>query len=53
MPAPTSEVSIGDTVDIIKRLMGSDIEVITDEVRLRPQRVKSTVCGVIIQNSKH
>lgn len=44
------EVSIGDTVDIIKRLMGSDIEVITDEVRLRPQ--KSEVNRLWCDNTK-
>ena len=31
------EISIGDTVALIRELMGSDIEVIQDEQRLRPQ----------------
>lgn len=30
------EISIGDTVRLIARLMGSDVEIISDEQRLRP-----------------
>lgn len=30
------EISVGDTLNIIKELMGSDVEFITDEQRIRP-----------------
>ena len=32
------EISIGDTASLIAELMGSDIEVLTDEQRLRPEK---------------
>ncbi len=31
------EISIGDTVNLIKEVMGSNAEIITDDARLRPQ----------------
>lgn len=31
------EISIGDTVHLIKELMGSDVEIETEDVRLRPE----------------
>ena len=34
------EISIGDTVNLIAELMGKDIEILTDEQRLRPEKVK-------------
>ena len=33
-----SEISIGDTLNLIKELMGSDVEFVTDEQRLRPEK---------------
>ncbi|MGF1548034.1 MAG: NAD-dependent 4,6-dehydratase LegB [Thiotrichales bacterium] len=44
------EISIGDTVTLIRDLMGSDIEVIQDEQRLRPQN--SEVFRLWCDNSK-
>lgn len=35
--ASNSEISIGDTLDLIKNIMESDIEFITDEHRIRPE----------------
>ena len=32
------EISIGDTVRLIGELMGQDIEIVTDEARLRPEK---------------
>lgn len=32
------EISVGDTLNIIKRLMSSDVEFITDEQRIRPEK---------------
>ena len=32
------EISIADTLDMIKRLMNSDVKFITDETRLRPEK---------------
>lgn len=44
------EISIGDTLNLIKELMGSDVEFITDEQRVRPQ--KSEVFRLWCDNSK-
>jgi NAD dependent epimerase/dehydratase len=44
------EISIGDTLNIIKELMGSDVEFITDEQRIRPE--KSEVFRLWCDNSK-
>lgn len=44
------EISIGDTLNIIKELMGSDVEFITDQQRLRPD--KSEVFRLWCDNSK-
>ena len=43
------EISVGDTVELIKRLMGSDVELVTDEQRLRPE--KSEVFRLWCDNS--
>jgi len=32
------EISIGDTLDLIKDIMGSDVEFVVDEQRIRPQK---------------
>lgn len=32
------EISIGDTLNLIRELMGSDVEFLTDEQRLRPEK---------------
>ncbi len=32
------EISVGDTLNLIKELMGSDVEFITDEQRFRPEK---------------
>lgn len=45
-----SEISIGDTLNLIREIMGSDVEFITDERRLRPQ--KSEVFRLWCDNSK-
>lgn len=44
------EVSIGDTARLIAEVMGVDIEIITDEARLRPQ--KSEVERLCASNAK-
>ena len=33
-----SEISIGDTVMLIKELMGREVEIVTEEARLRPEK---------------
>jgi NAD dependent epimerase/dehydratase len=44
------EISVGDTLNLIKELMGSDVEFLTDEQRLRPG--KSEVFRLWCDNSK-
>ena len=44
------EISVGDTLNIIKELMNSDIEFITDKQRLRPE--KSEVNRLWCDNTK-
>jgi len=44
------EISVGDTLNLIKELMGSDVEFITDEQRLRPE--KSEVFRLWCDNTK-
>ncbi len=44
------EISIGDTVRLIAEIMGAEIEIETDEVRLRPE--KSEVDRLCADNSK-
>lgn len=44
------EISVGDTLDIIKELMGSDVEFISDDQRLRPE--KSEVFRLWCDNTK-
>ena len=44
------EISIGDVVDNIKEIMNSDVEVITDNTRLRPE--KSEVYRLWCDNTK-
>ncbi len=44
------EISVGDTLNLIKKIMKSDVEFITDEQRLRP--VKSEVNRLWCDNSK-
>jgi NAD dependent epimerase/dehydratase len=44
------EISIGETLNIIKELMGSDVEFLTDEQRLRPG--KSEVLRLWCDNNK-
>ena len=44
------EISIGDTVDLIAQVMGADIEIVTDSVRLRPE--KSEVTRLVADNAK-
>jgi len=44
------EVSIGDTLNLIKGLMGSDVKFITDSERIRPK--KSEVFRLLCDNSK-
>ncbi|MCP4118198.1 MAG: SDR family NAD(P)-dependent oxidoreductase [Desulfobacteraceae bacterium] len=44
------EISIGDTLDLIKDLMHSDVEFITDKQRLRPE--KSEVFRLCCDNTK-
>ncbi|MDX9854996.1 MAG: NAD-dependent 4,6-dehydratase LegB [Tenuifilaceae bacterium] len=36
--ASNFEISMGDTLDLIKSIMGSDVEFITDEQRIRPEK---------------
>jgi len=45
-----SEISIGDTLNIVKELMGGNIQFITDEERLRPS--KSEVFRLWCDNAK-
>jgi NAD dependent epimerase/dehydratase len=45
-----SEVSIGETVELIKELMGSDINIVADDHRLRP--ANSEVFRLCCDNSK-
>ena len=45
-----TEISVGDTLDLIKDLMGSDVEFLTDNVRIRPE--KSEVFRLVCDNSK-
>jgi NAD dependent epimerase/dehydratase len=44
------EISVGDTLNIIKELMGSDVEFVTEKQRLRPD--KSEVFRLWCDNSK-
>jgi len=44
------EISIGDTVNLIAEVMGEEIEIVTDELRLRPE--KSEVARLWADNSK-
>ena len=44
------EITVGDTLNLIKELMNSDVEFITDEARLRPS--KSEVFRLWCDNSK-
>jgi NAD dependent epimerase/dehydratase len=44
------EFSIGDTLNLIKKIMNSDVEFITDEQRLRPE--KSEVFRLCCDNTK-
>jgi len=44
------EISIGDTLNIIKKLMGKDVKFITDSQRIRPD--KSEVFRLCCDNSK-
>lgn len=44
------EISVGDTLNLIKKIMQSDVEFITDEQRLRPE--KSEVNRLWCDNSK-
>ena len=44
------EISVGDTLELIRELMDSDVEFITDTQRLRPE--KSEVFRLWCDNSK-
>jgi NAD dependent epimerase/dehydratase len=44
------EISVSDTLNLIKKIMGSDVEFITDEQRLRPE--KSEVFRLCCDNTK-
>ncbi|HFH3314696.1 NAD-dependent 4,6-dehydratase LegB [Pseudomonas aeruginosa] len=44
------EISVGDTLKLIQELMGSDVEFVTDDQRLRPE--KSEVFRLWCDNSK-
>ncbi|TLL06539.1 NAD-dependent 4,6-dehydratase LegB [Pseudomonas aeruginosa] len=44
------EISVGDTLKLIRELMGSDVEFVTDDQRLRPE--KSEVFRLWCDNSK-
>jgi len=44
-----SEISVGDTLDLIKELMSSDVEFVTDDIRFRPE--KSEVFRLWCDNS--
>ena len=45
-----SEISVGDTLALIRELMGSDVEFLTDEQRIRPE--KSEVFRLWCDNTK-
>jgi NAD dependent epimerase/dehydratase len=45
-----SEISVGDTLNLIRKLMGSNVEFIIDEQRIRPE--KSEVFRLWCDNSK-
>ena len=49
-PSCGAEISIGDTLNIIKELMGSNVQFITDKERLRPS--KSEVFRLWCDNTK-
>ena len=44
------EISIGDLAQLIMQIMGKEVEIVTEEVRLRPE--KSEVFRLISDNSK-
>ena len=44
------EISVGDTLNLIRELMNSDVEFLTDDQRLRPE--KSEVFRLWCDNSK-
>ena len=44
------EISVGDTLNLIKKIMNSDVEFITDEQRIRPE--KSEVFRLCCDNTK-
>lgn len=44
------EISVGDTLNLIRELMGSDVEFLTDEQRIRPE--KSEVFRLWCDNTK-
>lgn len=44
------EISIGDTVNLIAEVMGEEVEIVTDDARLRPE--KSEVARLWADNSK-
>ena len=44
------EISVGDTLELIRELMGSDVEFLTDDQRLRPE--KSEVFRLWCDNTK-
>lgn len=45
-----TEISVKDTLELIKKLMGADVEFITDEQRIRPE--KSEVFRLCCDNTK-
>jgi NAD dependent epimerase/dehydratase len=45
-----NEISVGDTLNLIKKIMNSDVEFITDKQRLRPE--KSEVFRLCCDNTK-
>lgn len=47
------EISIGDTVKAIADVMDKKLEIETDEVRFRPEKVKWNDCGQIIKKRKN
>jgi len=44
------EISVGDTLNLIKKIMNSDVEFVTDEIRIRPE--KSEVNRLWCDNTK-
>ncbi|MDE3740192.1 NAD-dependent 4,6-dehydratase LegB [Pseudomonas resinovorans] len=44
------EISVGDTLNLIRELMGSDVEFLTDDQRIRPE--KSEVFRLLCDNTK-